>query len=57
MGSPEQLNEEQKRQLEKAGALEQTVSGFSLQVQNGRANLDVSPLPRQGVLLVRLQER
>jgi xylan 1,4-beta-xylosidase len=57
MGSPEQLNEEQKRQLEKAGALEQTVSGYSLLVQNGRANLDVSPLPRQGVLLVRLQER
>ena len=56
MGSPEQLNEEQKTQLEMAGALEQTVSGYSLPVQNGRANLDISPLPRQGVLLLRLRE-
>ncbi len=57
MGSPEQLSEEQKRQLEKAGGLAQTLSGYSLAVQNGRANLDISPLPRQGVLLVRLRER
>jgi xylan 1,4-beta-xylosidase len=57
MGSPAQPTPEQKSQLERAGALDQTVSGHSLPVQDGKASLDVSPLPRQGVLLVRLHER
>ena len=56
MGSPEQLSEEQKRQLEKAGALEQTVSGYSLRCRMEGATWTISPAPRQGVLLVRLQE-
>jgi xylan 1,4-beta-xylosidase len=57
MGGPAQPSPEQKSELEKAGALDQTVSGYSLPVHDGKANLDVSPLPRQGVLLVRLRER
>jgi xylan 1,4-beta-xylosidase len=57
MGSPEKPTEEQQRQLEQAGALKQTVSGYSLPIQNGEAHLDISPLPRQGVLLLRLREK
>jgi xylan 1,4-beta-xylosidase len=57
MGGPAQPTPEQKSQLERAGALDQTVSGYSLPVQDGKASLDLSPLPRQGVLLVRLHER
>jgi xylan 1,4-beta-xylosidase len=57
MGGPAQPRPEQKSELEKAAALDQTVSGVSLPVRNGKASLDVSPLPRQGVLLVRLRER
>ena len=56
MGSPQQLNDEQKRHLEKAGALEQTLSGYALPIQDGKARLEVGALPRQGVLLVRLRE-
>jgi xylan 1,4-beta-xylosidase len=57
MGSPEKLNDEQQKQLEKAGALEQTLSGYALPIQDGKVRLDIGPLPRQGVLLLRLVER
>jgi xylan 1,4-beta-xylosidase len=57
MGSPAQPTPEQKSELEKAGALDQTVSGVSLPVHDGKASLEISPLPRQGVVLVRLRER
>jgi xylan 1,4-beta-xylosidase len=57
MGSPAQPTPEQKSELEKAGALDQTVPGLSLPVHDGRASLEMSPLPRQGVVLVRLRER
>jgi xylan 1,4-beta-xylosidase len=57
MGSPAQPTPEQKSELEKAGALDQTVSGVSLPVHDGKARLEISPLPRQGVMLVRLRER
>ena len=40
----------------KAVASVLTVSGVSLPVHGGKASLEVSPLPRQGVLLVRLRE-
>lgn len=56
MGSPEKLSDEQKRQLEKAGGLEQTRSEYAIPIQDGVARLDISPLPRQGVLLLRLRE-
>jgi xylan 1,4-beta-xylosidase len=57
MGGPAQPTPEQKSELEKAGELDQTVSGISLPVRNGKASLDPGSLPRQGVLLVRLRER
>ena len=57
MGGPAQPTLEQKSELEKAGALDQTVSGDSVPVHDGKASLEVSALPRQGVLLVRLRER
>jgi xylan 1,4-beta-xylosidase len=57
MGSPAQPTPEQKSELEKAGALDQTVSGVSVPVHDGKASLEVGPLPRQEVMLVRLSER
>jgi xylan 1,4-beta-xylosidase len=56
MGSPAQPTDEQKRQLEQAGALEQSVAGHSLALKAGQAGIDLT-LPRQGVVLVRLRER
>jgi xylan 1,4-beta-xylosidase len=56
MGSPSHPTPEQTQQLEKAGALEQTVQDHSLALQHGRAGIDLA-LPRQGVVLVRLRER
>jgi xylan 1,4-beta-xylosidase len=55
MGSPAHATPEQTQQLEKAGALEQTVADHVLAVPEGKANLDLT-LPRQGVTLVRLRE-
>jgi xylan 1,4-beta-xylosidase len=57
MGSPVQPTPEQKSELEKAGALDQTASGVSLPVHDGKASLELRPVPRQGVVLVRLRER
>jgi xylan 1,4-beta-xylosidase len=57
IGSPAQPTPEQKSELEKAGGLDQTVSGIALPVRNGKASLDPGSLPRQGVLLVRLRKR
>jgi xylan 1,4-beta-xylosidase len=56
MGSPAHPTTEQSQQLEKAGALEQTVQDRSLALQGGKASIDLT-LPRQGVVLVRLRER
>jgi len=56
MGSPAQPTEEQKRRLEQAGALEQSVADHSVSVHAGRVGIDFA-LPRQGVALVRLRER
>jgi xylan 1,4-beta-xylosidase len=56
MGGPAQPNPEQLEQLQKAGQLEETVSDRSVAVKNGKAHLELA-LPRQGVALLRLQER
>ncbi len=56
MGSPAQPGEEQKKELEKAGALEQTVPEHTVAVRGGRVILGTN-VPRQGVLLIRLREK
>jgi xylan 1,4-beta-xylosidase len=56
MGSPAQPNAEQFKELQKAGQLEETVSGRRVAVKDGKAPIELA-LPRQGVLLIRLQEQ
>jgi xylan 1,4-beta-xylosidase len=56
MGSPAQPSDDQKRQLEKAAAIEQIVAEHAISVNGGKASVDLT-LPRQGVALVRLKER
>ena len=56
MGSPEVLTDVQQKELEKAGALEQTVAEHSVSIHSGQVNFG-SNVPRQGVLLLRLRER
>ncbi len=56
MGSPAQPTAEQTLQLERAGALEQTVADHSIALRAGKAGLDLT-LPRQAVALLRLRER
>jgi xylan 1,4-beta-xylosidase len=56
MGSPARPTPEQTRQLEKAGALKETVPDHNLAIKDGKASIDLA-LPRQGVVLVRLRER
>jgi xylan 1,4-beta-xylosidase len=56
MGSPARPNAEQLKRLEKAGQLEETVSGRSVAVKDGKAPIEMA-LPRQGVVLIRLQEQ
>ena len=54
MGSPAHPSTEQVQQLEKAGALEQTVADHRVAVKRGAARIELS-IPRQGVVLVRLR--
>ena len=54
MGSPAHPSAEQVEQLEKAGALEQTVADHRVVVKEGAASIELS-IPRQGVVLVRLR--
>jgi xylan 1,4-beta-xylosidase len=56
LGSLAQPNAEQLKQLQKAGQLEETVSGRRVAVKGGKAQIEVV-IPRQGVVLIRLQER
>jgi xylan 1,4-beta-xylosidase len=56
MGSPAHPSAEQTRQLERAGTLEETVADYPIQLDGGKAGIDLS-LPRQGVALVRLRVR
>lgn len=54
MGSPAQPTKTQKKELEKAAALDETQSPRSLPVHNGKLNLSLT-ISRQGVMLVRLR--
>jgi xylan 1,4-beta-xylosidase len=56
MGSPTQPSEDQKRQLEAAGSLEQSVPEHTVPLHEGKVNLATN-VPRQGVVLLRLRER
>jgi xylan 1,4-beta-xylosidase len=56
IGSPAHPTPDQAQQLEKAGALEQTVADHGVSVKDGKAGIDLS-VPRQGVVLVRLREQ
>jgi xylan 1,4-beta-xylosidase len=55
-GSPAQPTPEQTQQLEKAGALEQTIPDHAVALHEGKVNF-VLQIPRQGVMLVCLRER
>jgi xylan 1,4-beta-xylosidase len=56
MGSPEQPTADQKMQMEKACALEQTVPEHPVALRDGKFSL-ITDIPRQGVVLLRLRER
>ena len=51
MGSPAQPNDEQMRQLEQAGRLEQSVPGHAIPILAGEVHIQLD-LPRQGVALI-----
>ncbi len=55
IGSPAQPNAEQRKQLEDAGRLEETVLDRSVALRDGKAVIEIS-LPRQGVAVVQLRE-
>jgi xylan 1,4-beta-xylosidase len=55
IGSPAQPNADQLKELQKAGQLEETVSGRSAEVTGGKAHFELA-IPPQGVVLIRLQE-
>jgi xylan 1,4-beta-xylosidase len=56
MGSPVHPTLDQVEQLQKAGALKQSVPSHSISLSAGMAAIELT-LPRQAVVLVRLQER
>jgi xylan 1,4-beta-xylosidase len=56
MGSPAEPTAEQTLELERAGALEQTVADHPMALRAGKADLRLT-LPRQAVVLLRLRER
>ena len=56
MGSPAHPSADQVVQLEKAGALEQSMPDHAIPVYAGQAGIDLE-IPRQGVVLIRLLER
>jgi len=56
MGRPPHPDAHQQAELEKAGHLEETVSGTSLPVRSGKATVEIT-LPRDAVVLVRLKTR
>jgi xylan 1,4-beta-xylosidase len=55
MGSPARPTAEQVAQLQKAGALAQTVTDRRIAVREGKSSIDLT-LPRQAVVLIRLLE-
>jgi xylan 1,4-beta-xylosidase len=56
IGGPAHPTAEQIQQIEKAAALAQSVPDHSILIQAGKVNLDIA-IPRQGVVLVRLENR
>ena len=56
MGSPAQPTEEQKRKLEQAARLEQTVPDHAIAIHTGEARIHLE-LPRQGVALLSVRVR
>jgi xylan 1,4-beta-xylosidase len=56
MGKPARPTPEQVAELEKAGALEQTVHDHRVSVLEGKLKIETS-IPRQGVVLIRLREK
>jgi xylan 1,4-beta-xylosidase len=56
MGSPAQPDDAQRGELERAGALDESVPDHSVALKDGLAAFDLT-LPRQGVVLVRLREQ
>ncbi|MGH9599363.1 MAG: GH39 family glycosyl hydrolase, partial [Terracidiphilus sp.] len=56
MGSPAHPGAEQRKELERAGRLDESMAPHPLAVYGGQATLEVT-LPRQAVVLVRLDER
>lgn len=55
MGSPAQPAAEQVEELQKAGALEETVAAHPVEVHGGKVNFALT-IPRQGVVLVQLRQ-
>lgn len=55
MGSPAQPNDEQKRELEQAGRLEQTVHDHAIPIHAGEVHIQLD-LPRQGVALISVRD-
>ena len=55
MGSPAQPNDEQKRKLEQAGRLEQTVPDHAIPIHAGEVHFQLD-LPRQGVALISVRD-
>jgi len=56
MGNPAHPTPDETQQLEKAGALGQSVADHRITVKDGNAAIDLT-LPRQSVVLLRLRER
>ena len=56
MGRPEKPSPEQQARLQRAGQLEETVHNQNVAVNGGKAHIELV-LPRQGVAVVRLEER
>jgi len=55
MGSPAQPNDDQKRELEQAGRLQQSVADHVIRIHAGEAEIELD-LPRQGVALISVRD-
>ena len=56
MGSPAHPTQEEVQQLQKSGALEETMPDHKIEIKNGKATIELT-LQRQGVMLIRLREQ
>jgi xylan 1,4-beta-xylosidase len=55
MGSPSQPTPEERKALEKAGKLEETLQPRRVELEEGKARIDFD-LPRQGIVLIRMTD-